>query len=129
MNEIWQNIPESELSFCFLFGIWIGTALIQDAYGIENVICKYISVTTPLEGSSDDGINNIVRIYIYIHICLHIFLYIYTYMYICMISLEPPIYLYICIYMYYIYVYIYVSSRYAKVVQIHRGTVMMESTI
>jgi len=26
MNEIRQNIPESELCFCFLFGIWIGTA-------------------------------------------------------------------------------------------------------
>jgi len=25
MNEIRQNIPESELCFCFMFGIWIGT--------------------------------------------------------------------------------------------------------
>jgi len=27
MNKIRQNIPESELCFCFLFGIRIGTAL------------------------------------------------------------------------------------------------------
>jgi len=27
MNEIRPNIPESELCFCFLFGIRIGTAL------------------------------------------------------------------------------------------------------
>jgi len=37
MNEIRQNIPESELCFCFLFGIWIGTRVekqTKDSKGI-----------------------------------------------------------------------------------------------
>jgi len=33
INEIQQNIPESQLCFCFLFGIWIRTTLKKCANG------------------------------------------------------------------------------------------------
>jgi len=40
MNDFWQNIPDSELCFCFLFGIRIGTALSPEEAGLFNLAVR-----------------------------------------------------------------------------------------
>ena len=58
MNKIRQNIPESKLFLCFLFAIWIGTALILP---LPTNISTFVSVETFI-----------------FFVCPHPFLHVYT---------------------------------------------------
>ena len=46
LNEFLQNIPESDLCFYFLFGIWIGTALKESFTTISALDSQHVSAKT-----------------------------------------------------------------------------------